>query len=73
MFQKWPSFIVGLKLQILKLPVIRNLNYSDYIFSYGGKISQIIARLGFENKIVEIPTGIDRSIISHKPTKKMNF
>lgn len=70
MFQKWPSFVVGLKLQTLKLPVINNLNYSDYIFSYGGKISEIIAKLGFKNKIVEIPTGVDKSLISHKAIKK---
>ena len=50
MFQKWPSLIVGLKLQILKLPVYLNIKRADFIFSLGGKIDKIIEDLGFKNK-----------------------
>lgn len=58
MFQRWPSVITGIKLQILKLPVQYIMKKADFLFSYGGQISSIISAKGFENKIVEIPTGI---------------
>ncbi|BDD10055.1 hypothetical protein FUAX_24870 [Fulvitalea axinellae] len=64
MFQKWPSFKVGLKLQLLKLPVLEHIKHSDYLFSYGGKITTIIERLGGRGKIIDIPTGINQDWIN---------
>ena len=47
-------------------PAIRfNVSAADVIFSYGGKITEIIKSIGTsENKIIEIPTGIEESWIS---------
>jgi glycosyltransferase involved in cell wall biosynthesis len=63
MFQRWPDFKTGMKLQILKQPVFANMKRADYLFSYGGKISEIIKNKGFENKIINIPTGIAKNWI----------
>jgi glycosyltransferase involved in cell wall biosynthesis len=49
---------------ILRGPVIWNNKNADYIFSYGGKISEIIRSIGVpDQKIIEIPTGIESSWI----------
>tara|TARA_R110002033_G_C3896269_1_gene239483 strand:+ start:9778 stop:10920 length:1143 start_codon:yes stop_codon:yes gene_type:complete len=58
MFQKWPDFKTGMHLQILKAPVLYHMRKADKLFSYGGKISEIIKDKGYGSKIVEIPTGI---------------
>lgn len=76
MFQRWPDVKTGLHLQILKLPVFYHMRKADYLFSYGGKISQLIAIKGFKNKIIEIPTGIDKSWIREgitAQTQMLNF
>lgn len=61
MFQQWPDLKTGVKLQLLKLPVKYHLKKADYLFSYGGKISEILERLTNHSKIIEIPTGIGAS------------
>lgn len=61
MFQRWPDFKTGMHLQILKLPVLYHMKKADYLFSYGGKISELIKLKGFQKKIIEIPTGISSS------------
>ncbi|MUU77875.1 glycosyltransferase family 4 protein [Winogradskyella endarachnes] len=58
MFQKWPDFKTGMHLQILKAPVLYHMRKADKLFSYGGKISDIIKSKGFAKKIIQIPTGI---------------
>ena len=58
MFQKWPNFKTGIHLQILKPPVLYHMRKADKLFSYGGKISDIIKSKGQSSKIIEIPTGI---------------
>jgi glycosyltransferase involved in cell wall biosynthesis len=63
MFQRWPDFKTGMKLQILKQPVFANMKRADYLFSYGGKITEIIKNKGFENNIISIPTGIAQNWI----------
>lgn len=76
MFQRWPDFKTGLHLQILKLPVIYHMRKADYLFSYGGEISKLIAAKGFKNKIIEIPTGIDKKWIREEITphnQTLNF
>lgn len=58
MFQRWPDFKTGMKLQILKQPVLKNISRADFIFSLGGKLNDIIKSKGFSEKIIEIPNGI---------------
>ncbi len=77
MFQYAPSLKSKLK-QYLFRPFVKwnNLN-SDYVFSYGSKISEIIKSIGVEkDKIVEIPSGIEEEWIkeSHsKANEKIKF
>ena len=53
-----------------KIPVLYSMNNANYVFSYGGKISEIISELGFRSKIIEIPTGIDKKWIKSSVRKK---
>lgn len=71
MFQKWPDTKTGLKLQLLKLPVLMNMRLADYLFSYGGKISDIIKKKGHGSKIVTIPTGISQQWLMEKNNAKI--
>ena len=76
MFQRWPSVISGLKLQILKYPVLYNMRKADHLFSYGAKISKIIERKVSKNKLIEIPSGIDKKWITSKikpSSQQLNF
>lgn len=66
MFQKWPDAKTCLKLQLLKLPVLYNMRLADYLFSYGGKISDIIKKKGHGSKIITIPTGISQQWLIEK-------
>jgi len=62
MFQPPPSFKVGVKNTVLKRPVKWNSLNADYVFSYGGRITDIVTDLGVaKEKIIEIPSGIDDS------------
>lgn len=73
MYQKPPSFKSKFERMLLRGPVKYNNVLADYVFSYGGRITPIVKQLGIsENKIVEIPTGIESSwcadeIIEHQP------
>jgi glycosyltransferase involved in cell wall biosynthesis len=59
MFQKWPDLQTGIKLQIFKLPVLCHLKKSDFVISYGSRITELlISKKVNPNKIIEIPTGI---------------
>ncbi|MBA3901303.1 MAG: glycosyltransferase family 4 protein [Bacteroidetes bacterium] len=62
MFQKPPSFKSRLEQLLLKKPVVWNCKNSDYVFSYGGKVSEIIKqKVGIPSeKIIEIPAGIEK-------------
>lgn len=76
MFQIWPSVISGIKLQILKYPVLYNMRKADHLFSYGGKISKIIERKVSKNKLIEIPSGIDKKWVTSKikpSSQQLNF
>lgn len=60
MFQPTTSFKSKLQHWLLRKPVIWNNRHADYVFSYGGKITNIIKSLGVDaSKIKEIPTGIE--------------
>jgi glycosyltransferase involved in cell wall biosynthesis len=79
MFQRWPDLKTGFKLQILKQPVLYNMRKADFLFSYGGKISEIIKSKGFNNKIIQLPTGISQdwtennTAIKHSTSIKFCF
>lgn len=60
MFQKAPDFTAKMKHLLLRRAVRYNSTYADFCFSYGGNITDIIARIGVrKEKIIEIPSGID--------------
>jgi glycosyltransferase involved in cell wall biosynthesis len=62
MFQPAPSLREWLGMQMLKGPVKWNTRAADVVFSYGGKITDLIRKLGVPSeKIAEIPTGIEES------------
>jgi glycosyltransferase involved in cell wall biosynthesis len=66
MFQTPPDFKSFLQQKyLLQKPVKKIISQSDYVFSYGGKISPIIESLGVsKSKIVEISAGIDDTWVS---------
>lgn len=61
MFQQAPTFRSKLEQWLfLRKPVLYNVKEADHVFSYGGRISEIIVSLGVEkNKIIEIPAGVE--------------
>lgn len=69
MFQKAPDFLIGLKNRLLlKSPVLYNVKQADYLFSYGGKITDIILSLGIaSDRIIELPSGIAESWLNESP------
>lgn len=73
MFQKPANFKARLQHWLLAPPVRWNTLNADVVFSYGGKISQLIESLGVaRSKIIEIPTGIGEDWIREnlQPTTK---
>ena len=68
MFQKPPSFKSRLAQSLFfRNPVLFNVQNADCVFSYGGKISEIILKLGVKKeKIIEISTGIEMNWIVDK-------
>lgn len=65
MFQKPPSFKTKLEYLLLRKPVKWISQNADYVFSYGGKITDIIKNIGVKSaNIIEIPTGIEPSWIN---------
>ncbi len=78
MFQKPPNFKIKLQhVFLLRLPVKKISQHADVVFSYGGKITDIIKSIGVHSsKIVELPSGVESSIITNeiKPTdEKIKF
>ncbi len=69
MFQVQPGFRNWLEAKfILQSPVLFNVKQADYLFSYGGKITNIIQGLGVDkSRIVEIPSGIDLEWLVKSP------
>ena len=70
MFQKAASVKSKMEhLLLLRSPVKFNVNNADYVFSYGGKITEIIRKMGVaENQILEIPAGIESSWLLESPS-----
>lgn len=70
MFQKQASLNSWFQSKLLlRSPVLFNVKHADFLFSYGGKITEIILNLGIsKNKIIEIPTGISADWINEHPS-----
>jgi len=68
MFQKQADFLSELKARfILQQPVKFQIKHADFIFSYGGKITELLNNLGIVSKrIIEIPTAIEADWLSDK-------
>jgi glycosyltransferase involved in cell wall biosynthesis len=66
MFQKPPDFKIKLQhIFLLRYPVKKISRDADVVFSYGGKITDIIKSLGIkESKIIELPSGVESAIIA---------
>ena len=76
-YQKAASLKEKLKHYLIR-PAFKEVNLlADYIFSYGGNITDIIKKRipGSENKIIEIPTGIEREFLADNimPHDKVSF
>jgi len=68
MFQPHAGWREWLRKQMLKSPVAWNTREADYVFSYGGRISDIIRSIGVpENRICEVPSGIEGSWCVDRP------
>jgi glycosyltransferase involved in cell wall biosynthesis len=70
-YQRAPSFKAKMEQYMLR-PAFRFVNEeADYIFSYGANISSIIRRhiRNSENKIMEIPAGIEMEMLGQQPVK----
>lgn len=64
MFQPLPGGSSGLKTILFRGPVKKLSTRADLVFSYGGKITDIIRSLGVDDKkIIEIPSGIEEELI----------
>ena len=69
--------VQGLKLKIVnlffKIIVKKNMILSDYVFSYGSKVTSTILNAHIsKNKIIEIPTAIERHFIRDENEIKVN-
>jgi len=65
MFQKPANFRSRLEQVLLRKPTLFNLKNSDYTFSLGGKLSNILLHTGLrKEKIIEIPLGISKDWIN---------
>ena len=60
MFQRPPSTLVKLKLQLLK-GIARDISVgADFVFSFGGQITELLLREGVQrDQIIECPIGIE--------------
>jgi glycosyltransferase involved in cell wall biosynthesis len=78
MFQKPPDLKTKLQhIFLLRKPVKSISKKADLVFSYGGKITDIIRSIGVEEKkIVVLPSGVERSAVASafRPTQeKLKF
>ena len=74
MWQKPPSFRVFSQHLLLKPFVKWITKNSDFVFSYGSKISNIIEDLGVDsNKIIESPSGIDEDFVRDIKSLKISY
>ena len=70
MFQKPPSWKMKIANLLLKGPTKYNNQKADFVFSYGGKITQIIQNIGVKPaQVIEIPTGNCRRMVTQTPRR----
>lgn len=65
MFQKPPNFKIRLQhIFLLRRPVRSISRKSDLVFSYGGKITDLIKQIGVKpESIIELPSGVEESTL----------
>jgi glycosyltransferase involved in cell wall biosynthesis len=69
MFQPAVSIRSRLEQYLLRGPVRFNIRWADQVFSYGGKISDLIQSLGIPPaKIIALPTGIEKNWLQPIPS-----
>lgn len=74
MFQPPAGSAEWLRSLLLKGPVEKISRQADIVFSYGGKITDIIRSLGVNNsKIIESPSGIEEEFITKKINQTMDL
>jgi glycosyltransferase involved in cell wall biosynthesis len=68
MFQKAPDFKIKLQhIFLLRNPVKTISQKADIVFSYGGKITDIIRSIGVTpEKIIELPSGVESNSLSNE-------
>lgn len=70
MFQMTANLKSKVEQYLFKRPVIKSMRSADVVFSLGGKLTDIIKSKGIHNnKIIEIPIGIDTTWIQTVPVK----
>lgn len=69
MFQRSPDFKTKLQhLFLLRAPVRKISRMADVVFSYGGKITDIIKQIGVApERIVELPSGVETEWLVTRP------
>lgn len=78
MFQQAPDLKSKItQLLLLRKPVKEISQQADVVFSYGGKITEIIKNIGVKSEnIIELPSGVEESIVTNEinPTsQKVKF
>ncbi|MBS1637257.1 MAG: glycosyltransferase family 4 protein [Bacteroidetes bacterium] len=73
MFQVAPDFKTKLQHYMLR-PFVRKISReADVVFSYGGKITELITALGIKrSRIIEIPSGIESRHVSNRTSPTNN-
>ncbi len=66
MFQKPPNFKIYLQQVFLLRKPVKDLSLkADIVFSYGGKITEIIKTIGVPpSKIIELPSGVEQEFVA---------
>jgi len=74
MFQKQVGLRSRLESYLFKSPAKFNIQNSDYVFSYGGKITDILENLGVnKTKIIELSSGIGPEWVTDPSAAKTNY
>ncbi|MBK7669619.1 MAG: glycosyltransferase family 4 protein [Sphingobacteriaceae bacterium] len=70
MFQRAPDFKSKVsQLLLLRKPVKEISQQADFVFSYGGKITDILKSIGVKSEnILELPSGVEESIVANEIT-----
>ncbi|HXC04053.1 MAG TPA: glycosyltransferase family 4 protein [Bacteroidia bacterium] len=70
MFQQAASLRSRMEQYLLKGPVRYSMKQADHLFSYGGKITELLLALGVERqKIIQIPGGIEKEWVVETPSR----